>query len=155
LFDNSNILTLTVNQNNIENYLHNNLQKYLAKKIGFKDSLRLLIENNENRVEIAEPDFSKELFFLSDQGRMLRNILSVEEILFLLSKGSNDFLELAVFAQEVEKKGIEATIEAIKYDCLDRYLNYCNNTYLSIINFRNPYNETLLHIAIKKDQTET
>ncbi|MGB4192112.1 MAG: ankyrin repeat domain-containing protein [Rickettsiales bacterium] len=145
ILDTSELGGLTIDGENIEDYLHTHLKAPLAAGISFEDSLRVVIENNKNSVALSEPDIATELFLLSDQASTLRGILSSSE---LSSMTIVNIKKWQKFSNLIQSNSPDLLPYIARYgdnSMLDVYLNQQGNE--NIKQYRNKYNESLLHIA--------
>ena len=86
LFNSMKLKNLTIDGQSFEDYLHNKLADKMELEL--ENALRIIIEANEDRIALEQPDLIKELILLSDQVKDLEKYLTKEE----LSSLSNDDL---------------------------------------------------------------
>lgn len=132
LFNSMKLKNLTRNGQSFEDYLHEKLADKMG--LGPENALRIAIEEDENKIDIAQPDIIKKLTLLSDQAKDLQKYLTKKE----LSSLSNDDLNKWIDFNNSPKK-LEYIAKFGNGLMLEKYLENENITYQEFIKGRESY----------------
>ncbi|MCT4635511.1 MAG: ankyrin repeat domain-containing protein [Rickettsiales bacterium] len=122
LFSSMKLKGLTKNRQNLEDYLHEQLADRM--ELGLENALRTVIEEDEEKIDLEQPDIIKELTLLSDQIKDLQKYLTKEELSSLSNDDLNKWIE---FSKSPDKSEFIA-----KFDnglMLEKHLKSENITY--------------------------
>jgi ankyrin repeat protein len=148
LLDTNRLKELTIDKVNMEDYLHEHLKEPLAQEIAFIDSLRVVIESNEHKVELPERNLTQELILLSDQAQSIKTFMTIEKLASLSNK---DLQKWIVFMSTPESDRLEYSIAHGDEFMLGKHLEISGTTKQDLITWKDKLGlgYSALHLAAK------
>ncbi len=147
LLDTKEFCNLTINKQNIEDYLHDALKEPLTANIGFDNALRAVVEDRQS-------DIIKDIILSSDQAKNIVEKFTPDEI------SAMPIAQIQQWIKYLEIEKPEAAIAYVAEHGDGKMLNKCfellkkTNTNIDLTNWQDDSGNSLLHIATKNTNIE-